>query len=333
MGAGGSCVHGHVQVRATANPHWHVPVQSVQSVQVQVPSHVEVRTHVPVPVSPPVPCSPVIPVSCPPPVKWDVGISAEERLRIQQWAAQVSSQVGFTVSPSMYWTCHSMDMDVLSGLSSADRWRMQHFLSGHCGHHCCSRLDVTAVPVPVAAPVKVPVAVSTVSFTTPPPAWTSSVGSWTTCAIPLATEAPLPPPADPPPGCAVPFFQKLHLLQSQVSALNNAIGWELVTQEDMAIVSRHCGEVDQHAMAAVLQLKRTKWQMSLGEVQEPTEKRATGFVQYRPEARQWLAYRRWHGAVWRLDALKEAPEQISEEQLRQELAPYKKSTFCICEIA
>ena len=132
----------------------------------------------------------------------------------------------------------------------------------------------------------------------------------------------------------VPFFQKLHLLQSQVSALNNAIGCELVTQEDMAFVSRHCGEVDQHAMAAVLQLKQKKWQMSLGEVKEPDERRATGFVQYRAEARHWLAYRRWHGAVWRLDAaLKEAPEQISEEQLRRELEPYKKSTFCICEIA
>lgn len=154
----------------------------------------------------------------------------------------------------------------------------------------------------------------------------------------MATEAPLPPPADPPPGCAaapqVPFFQKLHLLQSQVSALNNAIGCELVTQEDMAFVSRHCGEVDQHAMAAVLQLKQKKWQMSLGEVKEPDERRATGFVQYRAEARHWLAYRRWHGAVWRLDAaLKEAPEQISEEQLRRELEPYKKSTFCICDIA
>ena len=140
MGAGGSCVHGHVQVRATANPHWHVPVQSVQAVQVPTHVNVQVRTHVPAPVSPPVPCSPVIPVSCPCPVKWDVGISAEERIRIQQWAAQVSSQVGFTVSPSMYWTCHSMNMDVLSGLSAADRWRMQHFLSGHCGH-CCSSVD------------------------------------------------------------------------------------------------------------------------------------------------------------------------------------------------
>ena len=53
----------------------------------------------------------------------------------------------------------------------------------------------------------------------------------------------------------------------------------------------------------------------------------------RAEARHWLAYRRWHGAVWGLDELKEAPEQISQEQLRRELEPYKKSTFCICDIA
>eukprot|EP00439_Symbiodinium_sp_Y106_P045534 s4249_g5.t2 len=36
------------------------------------------------------------------------------------------------------------------------------------------------------------------------------VGSWTTCTIPVTTETPLPPPADPPPSSQVPFFQKLH---------------------------------------------------------------------------------------------------------------------------
>ena len=131
-------------------------------------------------------------------------------------------------------------------------------------------------------------------------------------------------------------------------ALNNILGGNVVTPTDMmegaeAYLSEQGhgtgdtlqdlvapdGNYSSEALAYVLRDKG--YSLDLSEPAAANLERAKGFLQHRPRAHHWIAYRYCAGAIWRLDSLKERPEQITGEELVKELS--ENRTFAIHAIA
>ena len=132
-------------------------------------------------------------------------------------------------------------------------------------------------------------------------------------------------------------------------ALNNALGENVFTTQDMEDAARaflsdngtgdqlgdHVdpdGNYSSEAMAYALLRARGRCsgrcEMSLREVSPADIERAVGLIQHRESERHWIAYRRWNGTIWRLDSLRESPEQVSYQDLQSELREHR-STFAI----
>mmetsp|Transcript_58264 Transcript_58264/g.121011 ORF Transcript_58264/g.121011 Transcript_58264/m.121011 type:complete len:431 (-) Transcript_58264:181-1473(-) len=145
-------------------------------------------------------------------------------------------------------------------------------------------------------------------------------------------------------GSEEPFFQQQEGRHCGMHALNNILGGNVVTPTDMmegaeAYLSEQGhgtgdtlqdlvapdGNYSSEALAYVLRDKG--YSLDLSEPAAANLERAKGFLQHRPRAHHWIAYRYCAGAIWRLDSLKERPEQITGEELVKELS--ENRTFAI----